>query len=117
MSRDRFHLFEFNGIQGERNLRSSGRSYLLNEEMAIHTLIEIRHLVAVAMLAEELNFTRAAKRLKLSQSGLSRRLNELESRCGCKLFTRDHANVAITDAGRAFVEEARLSILHREIGR
>jgi DNA-binding transcriptional LysR family regulator len=41
-------------------------------------------------------------------------LNELESRCGCKLFTRDHANVAITDAGRAFVEEAKLSIIHSE---
>jgi DNA-binding transcriptional LysR family regulator len=50
----------------------------------------------------------------LSQSGLSRRLNELERRCGCKLFTRDHAHVAITDAGRAFMEEAKLSILHSE---
>jgi len=71
-------------------------------------------LLAVVFLAEDLIFTRAAKRLKLSQSGLSRRLNELESRCGCKLFTRDHANVAITDAGRAFVEEAKLSIIHSE---
>jgi DNA-binding transcriptional LysR family regulator len=114
MSRDRFHPFEFNGIQGERNLRSSGRSYLLNEEMAIHTLIEIRHLVAVAMLAEELNFTRAAKRLKLSQSGLSRRLIELEHRCHLKLFNRDHATVGLTDAGRAFVEEANLALLHHE---
>jgi len=65
-------------------------------------------------LAEDLSFTRAAKRLKLSQSGLSRRLNELKSRCGCTLFSRDHANVAITEAGRAFVEEARFSIVHSE---
>jgi len=76
--------------------------------------LEIRYLMAAVFLAEDLSFTRAAKRLKLSQSGLSRRLNELESRCGVKLFTRDHATVAITDAGRAFVEEAKLSILHSE---
>ena len=82
--------------------------------LTMHAPLEIRYLMAAVFLAEDLNFTRAAKRLKLSQSGLSRRLNELESRCGCKLFTRDHANVAITDAGRAFVEEARLSILHSE---
>ena len=80
----------------------------------MHAPLEIRYLVAAVFLAEDLSFTRAAKRLKLSQSGLSRRLNELESRCGVKLFTRDHANVAITDAGRAFVEEAKLSILHSE---
>src|ERR1019366_4091844 len=75
---------------------------------------EIRYLIAAVFLSEDLSFTRAAKRLKLSQSGLSRRLNELESRCGVKLFTRDHAHVSITDAGRAFVEEAKLSILHSE---
>ncbi|HEV3439770.1 MAG TPA: LysR family transcriptional regulator [Gemmata sp.] len=80
----------------------------------MQSLLETRHLLAVAILAEELSFTRAAKRLKLSQSGLSRRLNELESRCGLKLFTRNHAGVAITDAGRAFVEEGKLSHLHHE---
>jgi len=82
--------------------------------LTMQTPLEIRYLMAVIFLAEDLSFTRAAKRLKLSQSGLSRRLNELENRCGCKLFTRDHANVAITDAGRAFVEEAKLSIVHSE---
>jgi DNA-binding transcriptional LysR family regulator len=70
----------------------------------MQTPLEIRYLMAAVYLAEDLSFTRAAKRLKPSQSGLSRRLNELENRCGCKLFTRDHANVAITDAGGAFVE-------------
>jgi len=82
--------------------------------LAMQTLPENRYLLAAVILAEELSFTRAAKRLKLSQSGLSRRVNELESRCGFKLFTRNHAGVAITDAGRAFVEEAKLSVLHGE---
>jgi DNA-binding transcriptional LysR family regulator len=81
---------------------------------AMQTPPENRYLLAAVILAEELSFTRAAKRLKLSQSGLSRRVNELESRCGFKLFKRNHASVAITDAGRAFVEEAKLSVLHGE---
>jgi len=76
--------------------------------------LETRFLLAAVILAEELSFTGAAKRLKMSQSGVSRRLNELEERCGFKLFNRDHANVVITDAGRAFVEEAKLSIFHDE---
>lgn len=80
----------------------------------MQSLLETRYLLAAVILAEELSFTRAAKRLKLSQSGLSRRLNEMESRCSLKLFTRNHAGVAITDAGRAFVEEAKLSLLHGE---
>jgi Bacterial regulatory helix-turn-helix protein, lysR family len=48
--------------------------------LAMQSLLETRYLLAAVILAEELSFTRAAKRLKLSQSGLSRRLNELESR-------------------------------------
>ena len=78
------------------------------------TPLETRYLLAAVILAEELSFTGAAKRLRMSQSGVSRRVNELESRCGFKLFNRDHANVVITDAGRAFVEEAKLSLIHDE---
>jgi DNA-binding transcriptional LysR family regulator len=76
--------------------------------------LETRFLLVAVILAEELSFTRAAKRLKMSQSGVSRSLNELERRCGFKLFNRDHASVVITDAGRAFVEEAKLSLIHHE---
>jgi DNA-binding transcriptional LysR family regulator len=45
---------------------------------------------------------------------VSRRLHELERRCGFRLFNRDHAHAAITDAGRAFVEEAKLALIHDE---
>jgi DNA-binding transcriptional LysR family regulator len=82
--------------------------------MIMPTPLETRYLLAAVILAEELSFTGTAKRLKMSQSGVSRRLNELESRCGFKLFNRDHSNVVITDAGRAFVEEAKLSLIHDE---
>jgi DNA-binding transcriptional LysR family regulator len=76
--------------------------------------IEIRLLVAIVTLSEELNFTRAAKHLGITQSGLSRRVGSLEKKYRIKLFERDHANVVLTEAGRVFVEEAKLSLLHDE---
>jgi DNA-binding transcriptional LysR family regulator len=75
---------------------------------------EVRSLVAIVTLSEELSFTRAAKRIEMSQSGLSRHLSAFERQNHIKLFERDHANVALTDAGRAFVEEAKISLLHNE---
>jgi DNA-binding transcriptional LysR family regulator len=78
----------------------------------MHPEIEYRHFVAAVTLAEELNFTRAGKRLRLTQSGFSRRIDELERRTRLALFERDHANVVLTDAGRAFVDEAKLSLIH-----
>ena len=82
--------------------------------MPTSTPLETRYLLAAVALAEELSFTGAAKRLQMSQSGVSRRLNELEHRCGFRLFNRDYAKVVITDAGRAFVQEAKLSLIHAE---
>lgn len=76
--------------------------------------VDFRSLVAVVTLAEELNFTRAAERLGMSQSGLSRQISSLEGRHRVKLFDRNRANVTLTEAGRAFVEEAKLSLLHDE---
>lgn len=77
-------------------------------------LIEVRLLVAIVTLSEELNFTNAAKRLGITQSGLSRRVASLEKKYRIKLFERDHANVTLTEAGRVFVEEAKLSLMHDE---
>lgn len=77
-------------------------------------LVEVRLLVAIVTLSEELNFTRAAKRLGITQSGLSRRVGSLEQKYRITLFERDHANVTLTEAGRVFVEEAKLSLLHDE---
>ena len=78
------------------------------------TFLETRYLVAAVTLSEELNFTRAARRLKLSQSALSRQIQELETSLNVRLFVRDRSKVYITDAGRVFVEEAKLSLLHDE---
>ena len=75
--------------------------------------VEVRHLQAVLVLAEELNFTRAADRLHITQSGFSKQINEVEAQHGFHLFIRKNKkNVELTEVGRIFVEEARLALLH-----
>ena len=77
--------------------------------------VEVRHLQAVIVLAEELNFTRASHRLHITQSALSRQITEIEEQLRVRLFTRDNRRVVrmeLTDAERVFVEEARSSLLH-----
>lgn len=77
--------------------------------------LEVRHLHAVIVLAEELNFTRAANRLHITQPALSKQITDLEAEHRFHLFTRDTRRVVeLTDAGRAFVEEARSALLHTE---
>jgi len=77
--------------------------------------LEIRHLHAVIVLAEELNFTRAADRLHITQPALSKQITDLEAEHRLHLFTRDTRRVVeLTDAGRAFVEEARSALFHTE---
>jgi len=77
-------------------------------------LPEIRLLQAAIALAEELNFSRAAERLRIDQSTLSNRILELESQLGFQLFVRNRQSVEMTDAGRHFVEEARSAVQHTE---
>jgi len=77
-------------------------------------LPEIRLLQAAIALAEELNYSRAAARLRIDQSTLSKRIAELESQIDMRLFVRNHQTVELTEAGRHFVEEARNAILHAE---
>ena len=77
-------------------------------------LPEIRLLQAAIALAEELNFSRAAERLRIEQSTLSKRIVELESQFDLRLFERNHQTVELTDAGRHFVEDARNAVLHAE---
>jgi DNA-binding transcriptional LysR family regulator len=77
-------------------------------------LPEIRLLQAAIALAEELNYSRAAARLRIDQSTLSKRIAELESQIDMRLFVRNHQTVELTEAGRHFVEEARNAVLHAE---
>jgi DNA-binding transcriptional LysR family regulator len=79
-------------------------------------LPEIRLLETAIILAVELNFSRTATRLRIDQATVSRRIQELEGEIGFLLFERNHQIVELTDAGRKFVEEARLALLHVERG-
>jgi LysR family transcriptional regulator, benzoate and cis,cis-muconate-responsive activator of ben and cat genes len=77
--------------------------------------VDVRHLHAVILLAEELSFTRTAQRLRISQPALSKQIAEIEIQHQFLLFTRNKKRiVALTDAGRVFVEEARSALLHME---
>ena len=77
--------------------------------------LEVRHLHAVVVLAEELNFTRAADRLHITQPALSKQITDLEAEHRFHLFTRHKRRIVeLTDAGRLFVEEARSALSHTE---
>lgn len=65
--------------------------------------MELRHLQSFHVLAHELNFTRAAARLHMTQQTLSAQLRQLESRVGASLFDRTTRTVALTDSGRTLL--------------
>jgi DNA-binding transcriptional LysR family regulator len=62
------------------------------------------------VVAEELSFTRAARRLHVVQSGVSSVIAGLERELGAALFERDRHAVALTEAGRALLPEARATL-------
>ncbi|MFZ6875859.1 LysR family transcriptional regulator [Undibacterium sp. Di27W] len=67
-------------------------------------LKRLRHVVAVA---DEKNFARAAERVHLSQSALSRSIQAAETELGVQLFDRGTIEVTATPAGNFFIERAR----------
>jgi DNA-binding transcriptional LysR family regulator len=72
-------------------------------------LRRIRHFV---VLAETLNFRRAAERLHMAQPPLTVSIQKLEAELGTKLFVRETTGVRLTPSGRAVLAEARKLLFH-----
>jgi hypothetical protein len=64
---------------------------------------EVRLQLAALILAEELNFTRAAERLTITQPALSKQIVELENKVGFSVFKRNQKRVELTNAGQVFI--------------
>jgi DNA-binding transcriptional LysR family regulator len=75
---------------------------------------ETKYLESAVVLAEELHYSRAAIKMGISQPMLTKNIQDLEAVVGGPLFVRDRKKVKLTDAGRAFVAKARLSLLYSE---
>ena len=74
--------------------------------------MELRHLRYFIGVAEEENVSRAALKLHVSQPALSRQIRDLEEELGFLLLERSAKSVRLTEAGRAFLTEAR-AVLQR----
>ena len=71
---------------------------------------DLSDLIALSAVAELQSFTRAAQRLSISQSALSRTIRNLEDRSGVILLARTTRSVATTEAGQALLEAVRPSL-------
>jgi len=69
--------------------------------------MELRHLRYFVALAEELNFTRAAKKLRLAQPSLTWQIHNLEGELGVRLLDRTKNQVSLTEEGISFLVDAR----------
>ncbi len=70
--------------------------------------MELRHLRYFVAVAEMENVSRAALKLHVSQPALSRQIRDLEDEIGFSLLERTAKSVRLTDAGRKFLDDARV---------
>jgi DNA-binding transcriptional LysR family regulator len=70
--------------------------------------MDLRHLRYFHAIAEELSFSRAARRLNVVQPALSRALKELENELGVQLLARNQRTVSLTAAGKVLLDETAL---------
>jgi DNA-binding transcriptional LysR family regulator len=83
--------------------------------------MELRQLEYFVAVAEEANFTRAAERVRISQSGVSAQIRQLERELGATLIDRSTRTANLTPAGRVALEHARATLasagaVHQAVG-
>jgi len=78
--------------------------------------MELRHLRYFIAVAEEGSLTNAAeRRLRTAQPSLSRQIRDLEIEIGVKLLERKARGIALTAAGRVFLDHARLALMQIDV--
>jgi DNA-binding transcriptional LysR family regulator len=73
---------------------------------------DTKYLRAAVVLIEEMSFSRAARKLGIGQSALSKRMAALHEELGYELFVRDGRSIAATPAGKVYAAEAKLALEH-----
>ncbi len=76
--------------------------------------MELRHLKYFQAVAEDLSFSRAARRLHIAQPALSRAVQQLEAVLGAAVFERSRHHVRLTPAGVVLLGETALLLQHFE---
>ncbi|TWI45200.1 LysR family hca operon transcriptional activator [Pseudomonas duriflava] len=76
--------------------------------------MELRHLRYFIGVVETGSFTAAAEHLHTAQPSLSRQIRDLEAYVGTTLLTRTSRHLELTNAGRVFLDEARLTLAQAE---
>ena len=72
----------------------------------IISAMELRQIRYTLAVARERGFTRAARRLRVSQSAVSEQVANLEAEIGFAIFARIGHSIELTDAGRRFLADA-----------
>jgi DNA-binding transcriptional LysR family regulator len=87
-----------------------GKHLLAGDLHSAPVNVELRHLRYFVAVAEELHFTRAARRVHIAQQPLSAAIARLEQQLGVTLLERTTRRVELTEAGEALLEPARAAL-------
>jgi DNA-binding transcriptional LysR family regulator len=77
-------------------------------------IVELRQLEYFVAVAQELHFGRAASRVHVAPSAMSEQIKQLEEVLGVQLLHRTTREVALTQAGRIFLAQARVVLMQVE---